>query len=197
MMVNFTKSGNHNSNFTKAAMIVLREQGLLDTTEEDFDEAEEDDVFGVEEGGFCNFTNSILIIYLRLWLNERPGLVSFVSRQIPGPMQVDSMAAAAAPAGSKKSEEKRRSPDLLASAIKELAESRKRPADAADSEITASISKMLKFSSKKEEIDLIEVQIQGLKQRMASAVDDARKERYSQGIAALEDKLEALLFDTN
>jgi len=44
---------------------------------------------------------------------------------------------------------------------------------------------------------LIEVQIQGLKQRMASAVDDARKERYSQGIAALEDKLEALLFDTN
>jgi len=151
-MVNFTKSGNHNSNFTKAAMIVLREQGLLDTTEEDFDEAEEDDVFGVEEGGFCNFTNSILIIYLRLWLNERPGLVNFVSRQIPGLMQVDSMAAAAAPAGSKKSEEKRRSPDLLASAIKELAESRKRPADAADSEITASISKMLKFSSKKEEL---------------------------------------------
>ncbi len=107
------------------------------------------------------------------------------------------MAAAAVPAGSKKSEEKRRSPDLLANAIKELAESRKRPADAADSEITASISKMLKFSSKKEEIDLIEVHIQGLKQRMALAVDDARKESYSQGIAALEDKLEALLFDTN
>ena len=200
VMVNFTKSGNHNSNFTKAAMMVLREQGLLDTTEEDFDDADEDDAFGVEEGGFCNFTNSILIIYLRLWLNERPGLVSFVSRQIPGVMQRDSMANATGAAVGKKSEEKsiqRRSPDLLASAIKELAESRKRPAEVVDTEITASISNMLKFSSKKEEIDLIQVQIQGLKQRMASAVDDARKERYSQGIAALEDKLEALLFDTN
>ena len=199
VMVNFTKSGNHNSNFTKAAMMVLRQQGVLDTTEEDFDEADEDDVFGVEEGGFCNFTNSILIIYLRMWLNERPGLVNFASRQIPGPMQLDSMAAAAvpAPASSRKSEEKRRSPDLLANAIIQLAESRKRPVNAADSEITASISKMLKFSSKKEEIDLIQVQIEGLKQRMASVDDNARKERYSQGIAALEDKLEALLFDAN
>ncbi len=127
VMMNYTKSGNHNSNFTKAAMMVLREQGVLDTTEEDFDEADEDDAFGVEEGRFCNFTNSILIIYLRMWLNERPGLVNFVSRQILGPMQLDSMATAvaAAPASSKKSEDKRRSPDLLANAIKELAESRK------------------------------------------------------------------------
>jgi hypothetical protein len=59
VIMNFTKSGNHNSNFTKAAMMVLREQGLLDTTEEDFDDADDDDAFGVEEGGFCNFTNSI------------------------------------------------------------------------------------------------------------------------------------------
>ncbi len=66
--------------------MVLREQGLLDTIKEDFDDADEDDVFGVEEGGFCNFTNSIIIIFLRLWLNERPELVSFVSRQIPAVM---------------------------------------------------------------------------------------------------------------
>ncbi len=84
VMINFKKSGSHNSNFTKAALIALRDQGLLETTEKDFDDADEDDVFGVEEGGFCNFTNSILIIYLRMWLNERPGLVNFVSRQIPG-----------------------------------------------------------------------------------------------------------------
>ncbi len=100
--MNFTKSGNHNSNFTKAAMMALREQGVLDTTEEDFDEADEDDTFGVEEGGFC----SIHIIYLRMWLNERPGLVNFVSRQIPGPKQLDSMAAAAAaPAKNQKKRE--------------------------------------------------------------------------------------------
>ena len=74
----------------------------------------------------------------------------------------------------KKSEEKsiqRWSLDLLASAIKELAESRKRPVEAVDTEITASISKMLKFSSKKEEIDLINIQIDRLKQRMATMLD--------------------------
>ena len=59
------------------------------------------------------------------------------------------------------------------------------------------LAKCLKLFSKKEEIDLIQVQIEGLKQRMASVDDNARKERYSQGIAALEDKLEALLFDAN
>jgi hypothetical protein len=32
VMINFTKSGNHNSNFTKAAIMELREQGLLDTS---------------------------------------------------------------------------------------------------------------------------------------------------------------------
>jgi hypothetical protein len=149
VMMNFAKSGNHDSNFTKAAIVALREQGVLDTTEEDFDEADVDDVFGVEEGGFCNFSNSILIIYKRMWLNERPGLVNFVSRQILGPVQLNFMSAAvaAALASSKKPEEKRRRPDLLANAIVELAELRKWPADAADSEITASISKMLKYSS--------------------------------------------------
>jgi hypothetical protein len=80
VMINFTKSGNHNSSFTKAAIIAMRDQGLVDTAEEDFDvaDADMDDIFGVEEGGFCNFTNSIVIIYLRMWLNERPGLVNFV-----------------------------------------------------------------------------------------------------------------------
>ncbi len=87
----------------------------------------------------------------------------------------------------------RGSPHLSARAIKELAESRKHPAEAVDTEIRASI----KVSSKKEEIDLINVQIEGLKKRMASAVDNTRQESYSQGIAALEDKLEAILFDTN
>jgi hypothetical protein len=64
VMINFTKSGNHKSNFTKAAIIAVRDQGLLDTTEKDFDDADADDLFGVEESGFCNFTNSIVIIYL-------------------------------------------------------------------------------------------------------------------------------------
>jgi len=35
--------------------------------------ADLDDVFGVEEGGFCKFINSTVVIYLQLWLNECPG----------------------------------------------------------------------------------------------------------------------------
>jgi hypothetical protein len=38
VMINFAISGNHNSNFTKAAIIALRDQHLLDTAEDDFDE---------------------------------------------------------------------------------------------------------------------------------------------------------------
>jgi hypothetical protein len=45
---------------------------------------------------------------------------------------------------------------------------------------------MLKFSRKKMEIDLINVQIVGLEQRMASVLDNTGQESYSQGIAALE-----------
>ncbi len=173
VMINFTKSGNHNSNFTKAAIIALRDQGLLETTEEDFDDADD----------------------LRMWLNERPGLVNFVSRQIPGQIQVDSMAtSAAAVSETKNSQTQRRSPDLLASAIKELAEARKRPTESVDPRINESINKILKFSTKKEEIDLITMQINGLKQRMEATLDNVKKDRYAQGIEALEEKLDELLF---
>jgi hypothetical protein len=142
VMINFTKLGNHNSNFTKAAIIAMRDQGLVDTTEEDFDDADADDVFGVEEGGFCNFTNSIVIIYFRMWL---PGLVNFMSRQIPGDIQVDSMAnSVSAVSETKKSNEAhRRSPDLLAQAIHELAESRKHPVETVNPGINESINKIL------------------------------------------------------
>ncbi len=61
VMINFTKSGNHNSNFTKAAIIALRNQGLLETNENDFDEDDEDDVFGVEEGGLDGLTTALLL----------------------------------------------------------------------------------------------------------------------------------------
>jgi hypothetical protein len=92
----------------------IERPGSFGKTEEDFDDADEDDVFSVEEGGFCNFTKSIVIIYLRMWLTERPGLVNFVSRQIPGQIQVDSMAnSAAAVSETKNSQAQRRSPDLL------------------------------------------------------------------------------------
>ncbi len=98
VITNFKKSGNHNSSFTKTAMNVYRTE-LLGEDESEGDDsitsADVNDVFGVVEGGFCCFTNSIVIIYLYLWLNERPGLSGFISRNLPDILQVDTMIAPA------------------------------------------------------------------------------------------------------
>jgi len=85
VMTKFTKSGNHQSSFMRAAMKALNnDQDLGD-----------DDEFGVEAGGWCCFTNSLPIIYLRMWRNERPLLTTFVSRKIPDGIQLDTMKAEA------------------------------------------------------------------------------------------------------
>jgi hypothetical protein len=44
----------------------------------------------MEGSGWCCFTNSLPTVYLSLWLNEKPNLTSFVSRQIPAGVQCDS-----------------------------------------------------------------------------------------------------------
>jgi len=93
VFINFKKPGNHNSNFTKEAMKAFQKEADPETesVQSSVHSADLNDVFGVEEGDFCNFTNSIVVIYLRLWLNERPGLTNFVSHQLPDEIQVDSM----------------------------------------------------------------------------------------------------------
>ncbi len=83
----------------------------------------------------------------------------------------------------------------MASAIKELAEARKHPAESVDLGINESINKILKFSNKKQEIGLINMQINRLKQRMAATLDNVKKDRYAQAIEALEEKLNELLFN--
>jgi hypothetical protein len=65
----------------------------------------------------------------------------------------------------------------------------------ANAGINESISKTLKFSTKKEEIDLINLQISGLHKRMKAAVGDEKKDKYAKRIEVLEEKLEELLFD--
>jgi hypothetical protein len=87
------------------------------------------DVLGVEEGGFCNL-RSIVVNYLRLWLNECPGLTNFLSHQLPHEIQVDSMVAPGAAAVAKQesaldSSRLRKSQDILAESINNLAEARK------------------------------------------------------------------------
>jgi len=102
VMTKFTKSGNHQSSFMRAAMkalnndqtSLLSSSSLNDDDEEEEDDLGDDDESGVEAGGWCCFTNS-LPIYLRMWLNEWPLLTTFVSRKIPDGIQLDTMKAEA------------------------------------------------------------------------------------------------------
>ena len=41
--------------------------------------------------GASGFTNSLLSIYLHMWLNKKPGLTALVSRKIPEEIQMDSL----------------------------------------------------------------------------------------------------------
>lgn len=56
---------------------------------------------------------------------------------------------------------------------------------------------MLKFFSMKEEINLIKVKIDGLKQIMASTLYNVKSDLYSQRIATPEEKMNSLLLNTN
>ncbi len=91
VFVNLTKSGNHQSSFTRAAMMSLKSS--TSTIESDDlhsdDEDEEADDFGMEDGGFCCFTNSLPIVYLRLWLNFKDVMTDFVTREIPSDVQLE------------------------------------------------------------------------------------------------------------
>jgi hypothetical protein len=71
VMVNFTKSGNHGSSFTKSAMMALKNVSsdmdfvTSDSALNDDDLIEGgDEEFEMESGGWCCFTNSLPIIYL-------------------------------------------------------------------------------------------------------------------------------------
>jgi hypothetical protein len=71
----------------------MEREGDAESVDSSVKSADINDVFGLEDGGFCKFTNSIVIVHLRLWLNEKLGLTSFVSRELPQEIQVDSMRA--------------------------------------------------------------------------------------------------------
>ncbi len=49
----------------------------------------DDDELWMESGGWCCFTNSLPMIYLRMWLTEKPKLTKFVSWQIPKDVQLN------------------------------------------------------------------------------------------------------------
>jgi hypothetical protein len=124
---------------------MLGESTSITSEDEELDDGD-NDKFGVETGGWCCFTNSLPIIYLRMWLNDKPQITSFVSRQILPDVQLDT--------GNKESSKRkqksidnvssaqreRRSPtDTIVDAIVGLVKAR----EAATAHQTASMSKVL------------------------------------------------------
>jgi hypothetical protein len=82
--------GNHDSSFTKAAIVAynrMESKNDSDSSSNSLKDADcnegNDDEFGMETGDWCCSSNSLPIFYLRMWLNEKPNLTSFVSFQIP------------------------------------------------------------------------------------------------------------------
>jgi hypothetical protein len=136
-MMNFTKSGNHNSSFTATAIWRMTrlqrgedidDENVLCSDSEDWD----DDPQGVGEQGFAHFTRSLPVIYLRQWLNEKPEHTNFCSKQIPPGTQFDSLssiavgamatpaAAARATSQKKTSSTKAKNKDILVKLVAEL-----------------------------------------------------------------------------
>jgi hypothetical protein len=106
----------------------LNYEDIVAGTEEDYEVARVNAGVGDDEDTqqLAVSEVSIVVIYLRLWLNERPGLTNFVSRQLPDEIQVDSMVGPGAAAVAKRqlvsdNSRLRKTPDIIADSINNLA----------------------------------------------------------------------------
>jgi len=213
VMTKFTKSGNHQSSFMRAAMkalnndqtSLLSSSSLNDDDEEEDDDLGDDDESGVEAGGWCCFTNSLPIIYLRMWLNERPLLTTFVSRKIPDGIQLDTMKAeakkrSASDRDSTKSDGKKqkKSPsesiaDAFISFVKiKEEEAATHPQNIMDS-LGGELKSVLRSQAVKEKIDLLEKQIAVVTRCIEQSQSPAQKVCYTIVLCKLESELNDLV----
>ena len=223
VMTKFTRSGNHNSNFTKAAMRAINQDkendnedsgggssSLAGSTETE----EDDDDFGMEERGFCQFTNSLVIVYLRMWLNERPGLNGFVSRKIPAHIQVDSMggisgkrAIGSETSSLDKMRKKQSSGELLFDAMNNLAQAKWEETKARQDDISrqlqmqstlqGSVGHLMKCASESEEIKLLDLKLAMLYKKHDACDDPDQLESYKSAIEAIERQQDYLLIGSD
>lgn len=240
-MVNFTKSGNHASSFTAAAMREIKRQektklkvtdtsgkedaSLSDSSleeEEDFDDME-DDPEGIGDKGFSNFTRSLVVIYLRQWLNEKPEQTNFCSRQLPIEAQSDSLAVAVSSSGASgvstltttSSKKKKRSKvtgmDVMMDLVTEMRETRRdrtssvtafgMSASPATKKMKKHISSMLcaqaksaKNNAEKDKISLLQVKLMAAKENAANYNVGSQERRKADAVLAkLQKKLNAAL----
>jgi hypothetical protein len=144
-----------------------------------------------------------MVIYLRLWLNEHPGMTNFVSRQLPDDIQVDSMVGPGAAAVAKRqlvsdNSRLRKSPDIIADSINNLAKSEK--VDNGRKEMHMSITEFHRSETEKsrinvkmEEIQQVQMQLNAMKERFQNCTDFEKKAKYEKAINELDNKLDNLL----
>jgi hypothetical protein len=150
--------------------------------------ADLDDVFRVEEGGLCNFMNSIVVIHLRLWLNKHPGLTNFVIHQLPNEIQEDSMVAPGTAAVAKRklasdTSRLRKRPGILAESISNLAKARKvddghKKMHISITEFNCSETQKSRINVKMKEIHLVQMQLNTMKEHFQHCTDPERKVKY-------------------
>jgi len=231
-MVNFTKSGNHASSFTAEVMRELRRQekgksravdanGIANdsSVESSEDEDEEYDVAedpeGTGEKGFANFTRSLVVIYLRQWLNEKPEQTNFCSRQLPIDAQSDSLATAATTttatlSSTKKRKKKQTGREAVLDLVTELIETRKNKTSSTAFGLAASpatrkmkkhINVMLRAQSKsaqttaqKDQLSLLQTKLMVAKENAANFLIGSQDRKKADALLTkLQKKLNDLL----
>ena len=176
---------------------------------------EDDDDFGVEERGFCQFTNSLVIVYLRMWLNEHPGLNSFFTRKIPAHIQVDSMglilgkrASGSETSSLDMKRKKKSSGELLFDAMNNLAQAKREETKARQDDISrqlqmqsmlqGSVGHLMKCASESEEIKLLDLKLAMLyKKRDACDDPDQLESSYKSAIEVIEHQQDYLLIGSD
>jgi len=154
----------------------------------------DDDEFGMENGGWCCITNSLPIIYLRMWLNEKPNLTSFVSRQIPPDVKLDTGNVNASKKGrasvssisAKSNKNTKKSPnEQVAEASIGYSKVRETAAvqlKKISNSLRVELEGFMHSQSAKEKIELLEKQISVITRRVQQARSDGEREHYSQAL---------------
>jgi hypothetical protein len=169
----------------------------------------DDDEFGMETGGWCCFTNSLPIVYLRMWLNEKPNLTSFVTRQIPQDIQLDTANVddskkkrkASEPVSRKSSadnkQQKKTPSEAIADAFVGYMKYKKTEAAVQPKSITESLGEdlqsFMKSQSVKEKIKLVEKQIAVVSRRIQQSQSVEQQAWFSAALQELEKKLDELV----
>jgi hypothetical protein len=178
--------------------------GNNDDYEDDWDGA--DDEFGLEKGGWCSFTNSLPIIYLRMWLNEKPNSTSFISRQTPPDVQLDTAhlggcqkkrkASDTVSMSTKNNKQKKSPSETMAEAIVGLVKVKElelaQPWSTTDF-LVVDLKCIMESQSTKERIELLEKQISIVMRKLEQSNTDESRERFQGALVKLEEELDILV----